>query len=124
MIAGNQPGRPPEAKPCSNSAQIEDEAERLIDSRNLIEAEMTNVTAKPAGVNRADHLAENHRLFSLQLYLWVERGDLRRLRGGAYGHRRKSEQIVRLDDHGVSAPMLGPAGAAAEVDLEHITPDH
>ncbi len=67
---------------------------------------MTDVLAQAAGVDSADHLAENLGRLIAQRYLRVEAGWERRPGGRANDDGGQGEKVVGLDDHRITATVL------------------
>ncbi len=77
-----------------------------------------------AGVDSANLLNEDTCRLAQEVDLRTERGGPRAVRCRCYEHYRAGQQLVRLDDHPVSAALLLVTCPARRPELVNVTPEH
>ncbi len=108
----------------SVSPQPEDKQERVIDRSELVVAEVGDVIAEMAGIDRAGHLSQHAGTVAVKLDLRVEACRRSAVRGRADDDGREGQQVVGLDDHSEPAAVLDASASSWQRDRVDVTANH
>ena len=104
--------------------EAEDRHQRVVDSPELLAAHMAGQATKPLHIHRTDLLDEHASQRSGDVDLWSEGRSASAARCRGDQNDRTGKQLVGLDDHAVTIPVLLVAHPTRELEPVHITPEH
>jgi hypothetical protein len=102
----------------------EHEGEPVIDGSLLVVAQIPDVLAKVASLDRAEHLAEHLRPFAAELDFGMKARSRRRRRGRADNDGRGCQQSVGPDDDRVPTALLDSTSTSPHRDRVDVSADH
>jgi len=96
----------------------------FVDAPLLLRTDPVDKVAQATGVDCANLLNKDAGGITQQVDLRTERRGPGAVRCRSHEHYRPGQQLVRLDDHAVPAPLLLVTGSAGRAELVNVTPEH